>query len=149
MVFMVILMMLKLVLKRCLMIGRIKAERAGYLFSANSLILEDWFSNCVLCIFLCILFKTIRLQRMKINIVVPTGNFGNILAAVMPNAWVFQLKPICASNETSTFRLLPQWTLDKIEFHLTESPSMDIPYRELRTTDLSWLITIQRLLLNE
>ena len=64
-----------------------------------------------------------------INIVVPTGNFGNILAAWY--AWKMGLpvkKLICASNEN---RVLTDFFQSGIydsnrEFHRTSSPSMDI-----------------------
>ncbi len=64
-----------------------------------------------------------------VNIVVPTGNFGNILAAWY--AWQMGLpvkKLICASNEN---RVLTDFFQTGIydsnrEFHRTSSPSMDI-----------------------
>ena len=65
----------------------------------------------------------------KINIVVPTGNFGNILAAFYAkNMGVPIDRLICASNENKV--LYDFFTTGKYdrnrEFKLTSSPSMDI-----------------------
>ncbi len=65
----------------------------------------------------------------KINVVVPTGNFGNILAAFYAkNMGVPIGKLICASNENKV--LYDFFTTGKYdrnrEFVLTSSPSMDI-----------------------
>lgn len=65
----------------------------------------------------------------KINIVVPTGNFGNILAAFYAkNMGLPVAKLICASNENKVlFDFFSTGTYDKNrEFMLTSSPSMDI-----------------------
>lgn len=65
----------------------------------------------------------------KINVVVPTGNFGNILAAYYAkNMGVPIDKLICASNENKVlFDFFESGTYDKNrEFVLTTSPSMDI-----------------------
>ena len=65
----------------------------------------------------------------KINVVVPTGNFGNILAAYYAkNMGVPIDKLICASNENKVlFDFFRTGTYDKNrEFVLTSSPSMDI-----------------------
>lgn len=64
-----------------------------------------------------------------INIVVPTGNFGNILAAFYAkNMGVPIAKLICASNENKVlYDFFSTGTYDKNrEFMLTSSPSMDI-----------------------
>lgn len=64
-----------------------------------------------------------------INFVVPTGNFGNILAAFYAkNMGVPIAKLICASNENKVlFDFFETGTYDKNrEFILTSSPSMDI-----------------------
>lgn len=64
-----------------------------------------------------------------LNVVVPTGNFGNILAAYYAkNMGVPIGKLICASNENKVlFDFLKTGTYDKNrEFILTSSPSMDI-----------------------
>ncbi len=65
----------------------------------------------------------------KINIVVPTGNFGNILAAFFAkNMGLPVHKLICASNENKVlFDFFSTGIYDKNrEFVLTSSPSMDI-----------------------
>ena len=65
----------------------------------------------------------------KINVVVPTGNFGNILAAFYAkNMGIPIAKLICASNENKVlYDFFTTGTYDKNrEFMLTSSPSMDI-----------------------
>ena len=65
----------------------------------------------------------------KINVVVPTGNFGNILAAFYAkNMGLPIAKLICASNENKVlFDFFSTGTYDRNrEFMLTSSPSMDI-----------------------
>ena len=65
----------------------------------------------------------------KINVVVPTGNFGNILAAFYAkNMGLPIAKLICASNENKVlYDFFSTGTYDKNrEFILTSSPSMDI-----------------------
>ena len=66
----------------------------------------------------------------KINIVVPTGNFGNILAAYYAmNMGLPVNKLICASNENKVlYDFFTTGSYDKAdrEFKLTSSPSMDI-----------------------
>lgn len=65
----------------------------------------------------------------KVNVVVPTGNFGNILAAFYAkNMGVPIGKLICASNENKVlYDFFTTGTYDKNrEFMLTSSPSMDI-----------------------
>lgn len=65
----------------------------------------------------------------KINVVVPTGNFGNILAAFYAkNMGVPIGKLICASNENKVlYDFFVTGTYDRNrEFMLTSSPSMDI-----------------------
>jgi threonine synthase len=64
-----------------------------------------------------------------INVVVPTGNFGNILAAFYAkNMGLPIAKLICASNENKVlYDFFETGTYDKNrEFMLTSSPSMDI-----------------------
>lgn len=65
----------------------------------------------------------------KINVVVPTGNFGNILAAFYAkNMGVPIAKLICASNENKVlydFFTTGEYDRNR-EFKLTSSPSMDI-----------------------
>ena len=65
----------------------------------------------------------------KINITVPTGNFGNILAAYYAKQMGLPIhKLICASNENKVlYDFFRTGTYDrKREFILTASPSMDI-----------------------
>lgn len=65
----------------------------------------------------------------KINVVVPTGNFGNILAAYYAkNMGLPIAKLICASNDNKVlYDFLETGCYDKNrEFILTSSPSMDI-----------------------
>lgn len=65
----------------------------------------------------------------KINIVVPTGNFGNILAAYYAKKMGIPVsKLICASNENKVltdFINTGAYDIER-EFYLTNSPSMDI-----------------------
>lgn len=65
----------------------------------------------------------------KINVVVPTGNFGNILAAYYAKNMGIPIETLfCASNENKVlFDFFKTGTYDrKREFILTSSPSMDI-----------------------
>lgn len=65
----------------------------------------------------------------KINVTVPTGNFGNILAAYFAKNMGLPIdKLICASNENKVlFDFFETGVYDrKREFILTSSPSMDI-----------------------
>ena len=65
----------------------------------------------------------------KINVVVPTGNFGNILAAFYAKQMGLPIaKLICASNENKVlYDFFRSGTYDRNrEFVLTSSPSMDI-----------------------
>ncbi len=65
----------------------------------------------------------------KINVVVPTGNFGNILAAFYAKNMGLPIgRLICASNENKVlFDFFESGVYDRNrEFHLTSSPSMDI-----------------------
>ncbi len=65
----------------------------------------------------------------KINVVVPTGNFGNILAAYYAKKMGLPIKTfICASNENNVltdFIKTGEYNKNR-EFHTTISPSMDI-----------------------
>ena len=65
----------------------------------------------------------------KINVVVPTGNFGNILAAKYAKLMGLPInKLICASNENKVlYDFIKTGIYDRRrEFKLTSSPSMDI-----------------------
>lgn len=76
------------------------------------------------------LLKEGRIQEgEKINVTVPTGNFGNILAAFYAKEMGIPIgKLICASNENKVlFDFFRSGTYDRNrEFVLTSSPSMDI-----------------------
>ena len=68
-------------------------------------------------------------KEQKMNVVVPTGNFGNILAAYYAkNMGLPIAKLICASNENKVlFDFFKTGEYDKNrDFILTTSPSMDI-----------------------
>lgn len=68
-------------------------------------------------------------QGEKINIIVPTGNFGNILAAYYAKEMGLPIaKFICASNENNVLSdFFNKGVYDRRrELILTESPSMDI-----------------------
>ena len=65
----------------------------------------------------------------EINVVVPTGNFGNILAGYFANKMGLPVKTfICASNENNVlFDFFSTETYNKNRpFNVTNSPSMDI-----------------------
>ena len=68
-------------------------------------------------------------ENEKINVVVPTGNFGNILAAYYAKEMGIPIaRFICASNENKVlYDFFQTGCYDRNrEFHLTNSPSMDI-----------------------
>lgn len=68
-------------------------------------------------------------KEEKVNVVVPTGNFGNILAAFYAKNMGIPIgKLICASNENKVlYDFFTTGIYDKNrEFMLTSSPSMDI-----------------------
>lgn len=78
-------------------------------------------------------FKLLNQGKIKedeeINVVVPTGNFGNILAAYYAKQMGLPIKKfICASNDNKVLTdFFNSGTYDKRrELLLTESPSMDI-----------------------
>lgn len=65
----------------------------------------------------------------KINVVVPTGNFGNILACYIAKIMGLYIdKIVCASNENKVLTdFFNDYKYDKKrKFHLTNSPAMDI-----------------------
>ncbi|MEA4987578.1 MAG: threonine synthase [Anaerovorax sp.] len=65
----------------------------------------------------------------KMNVVVPTGNFGNILAAYYAKQMGIPInKFLCASNENKVLADFINTGIYDIhrEFHITNSPSMDI-----------------------
>ncbi len=77
--------------------------------------------------------RLLKEERIKkgdpVNVVVPTGNFGNILAAYYAGQMGLPIaKLICASNENKVlYDFFSTGTYDRNrEFILTSSPSMDI-----------------------
>ncbi len=93
-------------------IGRLVPQIVYYVYAYVKLLKEEQIKN-----------------GEKINVVVPTGNFGNILAAFYAKEMGLPIdKLICASNENKVlFDFFRTGTYDRNrEFMLTSSPSMDI-----------------------
>ena len=93
-------------------IGRLVPQIAYYVYAYASLLAEGAIK-----------------EGQKINFVVPTGNFGNILAAFYAKQMGLPVnRLICASNENKVlYDFFRTGTYDrKREFVLTSSPSMDI-----------------------
>ena len=107
-------------------------NEAGFQFSsANSINIGRLVPQIVYYVYAYArLVKQGRIQAgQKINVVVPTGNFGNILAAFYAKQMGLPIhKLICASNENKVlFDFFCTGTYDrKRDFILTTSPSMDI-----------------------
>ena len=107
-------------------------QEKGYQFSsANSINIGRLVPQIVYYVYAYL--TLLREERIKegesINVVVPTGNFGNILAAYYAkNMGVPIAKLICASNENKVlYDFFETGCYDKNrEFILTSSPSMDI-----------------------
>ncbi len=105
---------------------------AGYQFSsANSINIGRLVPQVVYYVYAYaqLLGKGKITKGEKINVAVPTGNFGNILAAYFAkNMGVPIAKLICASNENKVlYDFFESGVYDKNrEFVLTSSPSMDI-----------------------
>ena len=107
-------------------------EKNGYQFSsANSINIGRLVPQIVYYIYSYALL--VGAEEIKngevINVVVPTGNFGNILAAYYAKRMGLPIaKLICASNENKVlYDFFNEGTYDKNrEFILTKSPSMDI-----------------------
>jgi len=109
-----------------------RLKNAGYLFSsANSINIGRLVPQIVYYVYS---YSTLYKQKQiadgeKINFVVPTGNFGNILAAYYAKQLGVPInKLICASNENKVlFDFFETGRYDRNrEFILTDSPSMDI-----------------------
>lgn len=110
----------------------IELNEHNYIFSsANSInigrlipqVVYYYYAYCQMC-----LRKEIT-PGEKINVVVPTGNFGNILAAYYAKTLGLPInKFICASNDNNVLTdFINSGTYDcNREFHTTISPSMDI-----------------------
>ena len=107
-------------------------DENGYQFSsANSINIGRLVPQIVYYVYAYakLLKEGVIAEGEKINVVVPTGNFGNILAAFYAkNMGLPIAKLICASNENKVlFDFFKTGTYDKNrEFMLTSSPSMDI-----------------------
>ena len=109
-----------------------KMDKAGYQFSsANSINIGRLCPQIVYYVYAYSrLVKNGEIKAGdKMNVVVPTGNFGNILAAYYAKNMGLPIdKLICASNDNKVlFDFFQTGTYDKNrEFILTTSPSMDI-----------------------
>ncbi|MDE7063019.1 MAG: threonine synthase, partial [Lachnospiraceae bacterium] len=109
-----------------------RLDTAGYQFSsANSINIGRLVPQIVYYVYAYAkLYENGAISKgEKINVVVPTGNFGNILAAyIAKNMGLPVDKLICASNENKVlFDFFRTGVYDKNrEFVLTSSPSMDI-----------------------
>jgi len=107
-------------------------EEAGYQFSsANSINIGRLVPQIVYYVYAYAqLYKNGQISEdEKINVVVPTGNFGNILAAFYAKNMGLPIrKLICASNDNKVlydFFSTGEYDRNR-EFILTTSPSMDI-----------------------
>lgn len=109
-----------------------RLKESGYQFSsANSINIGRLVPQIVYYVYTyATLYRKKEVQPgEKLNFVVPTGNFGNILAAYYAKSLGIPInKLICASNENKVlFDFFQTGRYDKNrEFILTESPSMDI-----------------------
>ena len=107
-------------------------DAAGFQFSsANSINIGRLVPQIVYYVYsYAQLLKEGKVEKgEKINVVVPTGNFGNILAAYFAkNMGIPIAKLICASNENKVlYDFFETGIYDRNrEFVLTSSPSMDI-----------------------
>lgn len=106
------------------------AEAASVLFLQTLLTRTSGSTGSLLCIRIRKLLENEQIENgEEINVVVPTGNFGNILAAYFAKHMGVPIKTlICASNDNKVlYDFFTTGTYDrKREFILTNSPSMDI-----------------------
>lgn len=107
------------------------ADKGYILSSANSINIGRLIPQIVYYFYgYLTLFREGKLSKgSSINVVVPTGNFGNILAAFYAKKMGLPIgKLICASNENNVlYDFIKTGVYDrKRELHLTSSPSMDI-----------------------
>lgn len=107
------------------------ADRGFAFSSANSINVGRLVPQIVYYVFAYtrLLKQGVIAEGEKINIVVPTGNFGNILAAYYGAKMGLPVnKLVCASNSNKVlFDFFSSGTYDRNrEFILTSSPSMDI-----------------------
>lgn len=109
-----------------------KMERAGFQFSsANSINIGRLVPQIVYYVYSYakLMAEGELAEGEPLNVVVPTGNFGNILAAYYAKQMGVPIgKLICASNDNKVlYDFFASGTYDKNrEFILTASPSMDI-----------------------
>lgn len=109
-----------------------RMDKAGYQFSsANSINIGRLVPQIVYYVYAYSrLVKNGEIKSGdKMNVVVPTGNFGNILAAYYAKNMGLPIdKLVCASNDNKVlYDFFQTGTYDKNrEFILTTSPSMDI-----------------------
>lgn len=107
------------------------AEKGSKLSSANSINIGRLVPQVAYYVYAYIklLKKGVLAPGEKMNVVVPTGNFGNILAAYYAKQMGIPVaKLICASNENKVltdFIKTGEYNIDR-DFYLTNSPSMDI-----------------------
>jgi len=107
------------------------AERGYFLSSANSI---NWGRVLPQIVYYISAYSDLRREGaiekgQEINVCVPTGNFGNILAAYYAKMMGVPIKTlICASNENNVLTdFLRTGVYDRNRpFHNTLSPSMDI-----------------------
>ena len=107
------------------------AEKGFAFSSANSINIGRLVPQIVYYVFAYtrLLKDGVIREGEKINIVVPTGNFGNILAAYYASGMGLPVaKLLCASNSNKVlFDFFTTGTYDRNrDFILTSSPSMDI-----------------------
>ena len=109
-----------------------RMKKSGFRFSsANSINIGRLIPQIVYYVYsyVSLYRKKQIIEGEKINFIVPTGNFGNILAGYYAKCMCVPInKLICASNENKVlFDFFTSGRYDKNrEFILTDSPSMDI-----------------------
>jgi len=109
-----------------------RMKKSGFRFSsANSINIGRLIPQIVYYVYSYVnLYRKKQIiEGEKINFIVPTGNFGNILAGYYAKCMCVPInKLICASNENKVlFDFFTSGRYDKNrEFILTDSPSMDI-----------------------
>lgn len=109
-----------------------RMEQAGFQFSsANSINIGRLVPQIVYYVYAYakLYANGVIARDERINVAVPTGNFGNILAAFYAKQMGLPIaKLICASNENKVlYDFFSTGTYDRNrEFMLTSSPSMDI-----------------------
>ena len=107
------------------------AEKGIKLSSANSINIGRLVPQVAYYVYAYIklIEKGIIKPGEKMNVVVPTGNFGNILAAYYAREMGISInKFVCASNENKVltdFMNSGEYNINR-DFYLTNSPSMDI-----------------------